>query len=389
MKDSGKIASRSGTSRLPMGLSMIFGRRKISASGTPSAAESPWTRKADGRRTAGWSSTVLRLLSVHGLLVLLLVLIGGFSLLRPDTFPTTVNFQAITSARAVVALLALAVMIPLAANEFDLSVGYVVGLGHILVVGLQVRLHLPWELAALLVVLAGAGIGAINGLLITQFRISSFIATLGIGTFVYGISQWYTGGEQIVGRKFPGGFLLLSENIGPVPFGLVLVLAVALALWITFEHMVPGRFLYVIGSNQRAADLTGIPSARYKLLAFVASGTLTGIAGVVLGSELRVGQSTVGADFLLPAFAGALLGATSVRPGRVNVWGTLLAVSVLAVAVSGLQHLGADFYVEPLFNGVMLVLAVGLAEYARRRRERQTGVRRNGESERCDKNPTR
>jgi ribose transport system permease protein len=109
----------------------------------------------------------------------------------------------------------------------------------------------------------------------------------------------------------------------------------------------------------------------------------------MLGSELRVGQSTVGADFLLPAFAGALLGASSVRPGRVNVWGTLLAVSVLAVAVSGLQHPGADFYVEPLFNGVMLVLAVGLAEYARRRRERQMGVRRSGQSERSDKNPTR
>jgi len=99
-----------------------------------------------------------------------------------------------------------------------------------------------------------------------------------------------------------------------------------------------------------------------------------------LGSELRVGQSTVGADFLLPAFAGALLGATSVRPGRVNVWGTLLAVSVLAVAVSGLQQLGADFYVEPLFNGAMLVLAVGLAEYARRRRERSMAVHRNAET---------
>jgi ribose transport system permease protein len=300
-----------------------------------------------------------------------------------------VNFQAITSARAVVALLALAVMIPLAANEFDLSVGYVVGLGHILAVGLQVRLQLPWQIAALLVVLAGAAVGAINGALVTRLRISSFIATLGVGTFVYGISQWYTGGEQIVGRKFPSGFLLLSENIGPVPVGLILVLAVAFALWITFEYMVPGRFLYVIGSNQRAADLTGIPTARYKFLAFVASGTLTGIAGVMLGSELRVGQSTVGADFLLPAFAGALLGATSVRPGRVNVWGTLLAVSVLAVAVSGLQHLGADFYVEPLFNGAMLVLAVGLAEYARRRRERQMSFHRSGKSERSDENLTR
>jgi ribose transport system permease protein len=328
---------------------------------------------------------VLRLISVHGLLILLLVLIGTFSLLRPETFPTAVNFQAITSARAVVALLALAVMIPLAANEFDLSVGYVVGLGHILAVGLQVRTHLPWQGAALLVILAGAGVGALNGVLVTRFRISSFIATLGTGTFVYGISQWYTGGEQIVGRKYPGGFLLLSENVGPVPFSLILVLVVAVMLWIAFEYMVQGRFLYVIGSNQRAADLTGIPSARYKVLAFVASGTLTGVAGVLLGSELRVGQSTVGADFLLPAFAGALLGATSVKPGRVNVWGTLLAVSVLAVAVSGLQQLGADFYVEPLFNGAMLVLAVGLAEYARRRRERSMAVHRNAEPSRSGK----
>lgn len=356
---------------------MIFGRHTTSASDTSRAAIAEGRRRRDAgtERSAGWSSTLLRLLGVHGLLVLLLVLIGVFSLLRPDTFPTSVNFQAITSARAVVALLALAVMIPLAANEFDLSVGYTVGLGHILAVGLQVRSHLPWQAAALLVILVGAGVGAINGTLVTRFRISSFIATLGSGTFVYGVSQWYTGGEQIVGRRFPSGFLFLSESIGPVPVALILVLAVAVALWITCEYMVPGRFLYVIGSNRRAADLIGIPSARYKFSAFVASGTLTGMAGVMLGSELRVGQSTVGADFLLPAFAGALLGATSVTPGRVNVWGTLLAVSVLAVAVSGLQHLGAAFYVEPLFNGAMLVLAVGLAEYARRRRERNMAVR--------------
>jgi len=387
MKNSGKAAPRR-TSPPPLRLSTIFCRRKISASGSNRAPKGRLTRDSDSRRTSGLSFTILHLLSVHGLLILLLVLIGVFSVLRPDTFFTSVNFQAITSARAVVALLALAVMIPLAANEFDLSVGYAIGLGHILVVGLQVRLQLPWQVAALLVVLAGAAVGAINGVLVTRFRISSFIATLGVGTFVYGISQWYTGGEQIVGRKFPSGFLLLSENIGPVPVGLILVLAIGFALWIIFEYMVLGRFLYVIGSNQRAADLTGIPSARYKFLAFVASGTLTGIAGVVLGSELRVGQSTVGADFLLPAFAGALLGATSVRPGRVNVWGTLLAVSVLAVAVSGLQHLGADFYVEPLFNGAMLVLAVGLAEYARRRREQQMSLQRSGKPESSDWNLT-
>ena len=197
MKSSGKTASRCGTRDSPVGSNIIFGRRTTSRLGDPRAPvpKARWSRDPHRQRTAGWSSTLLHLLSVHGLLVLLLLLIGAFSLLRPDTFPTSVNFQAITSARAVVALLALAVMIPLAANEFDLSVGYVVGLGHILAVGMQVRLQLPWQIAALLVVLVGAGVGAINGILVTRFRISSFIATLGAGTFIYGISQWYTGGE--------------------------------------------------------------------------------------------------------------------------------------------------------------------------------------------------
>jgi ribose transport system permease protein len=104
-------------------------------------------------------------------------------------------------------------------------------------------------------------------------------------------------------------------------------------------------------------------------MAFVASGTIAAFAGVILQAQLRVGQSTVGQELLLPAFTGALLGATAIRPGRPNVWGTVLAVSVLAVAVSGLTQLGAPFFVENLFNGGMLLLAVGLAAYTQRRRE--------------------
>ena len=91
----------------------------------------------------------------------------------------------------------------------------------------------------------------------------------------------------------------------------------------------------------------------------------------MLQSQLQVGQSSVGQEYLLPAFTAALLGATSVRPGRVNVWGTVLAVAVLAVTVAGLNQLGAPFFVEPLFNGSMLILAVGLAVQATQRRQRR------------------
>ncbi len=312
-------------------------------------------------------AALLRLVSVHGLLIILIVLIVVFSLLRPETFPTTFNFRSILSDKSVIALCALAVMIPLATRQFDLSVGYLLGVAHILVIGLQVKSGLPWAAAALLVLLVGALVGLINGLLVTRAHIDSFVATLGVGTILFGLSSWYTKGEQLVGDTSPS-FSGLTQVAFGIPNSAIFVVLISLLLWIVFEYLPLGRRLYVLGANPRAGELTGISPNRYVPLAFIASGILTALAGVLLASRLGVGNPSVGPEFLLPAFAAALLGATSVRPGRVNVWGTILAVLILAVAFSGLQQLGAAFYVEPLFNGSVLILAVASAEYAARRR---------------------
>src|SRR5206468_4560974 len=120
----------------------------------------------------------------------------------------------------------------------------------------------------------------------------------------------------------------------------------------------------------RTAELTGIRVDRMVVGAFMASGGIAAFASLVLAARIQVGQSNVGQEFLLPAFVGALLGATTVRPGRVNVWGTVIAVLILAVGISGIQQLGGAFFVEPLFNGTTLIVAVGLAGYASRRRLR-------------------
>jgi ribose transport system permease protein len=312
----------------------------------------------------------MRILSVWGLLLLIVVLIVVFSILEPNTFPTLFNVQSILSNKSIQVLLALAVMIPMAANNFDLSVGYVVGIAQVLTIGLQVNQGLSWPLAALLILLLGAAVGLINGLLVTRAHIDSFIATLGTGTVLYGLDEWYTGGTQVTGTLQPG-FGLLAATIGGahgIPAPAVYVLVVSLVLWAVFDFLPLGRYIYVLGANPRAAELNGISAARYVTIAFVAGGTLAAFAGVILEAELRVGQSSVGPEYLLPSFTGALLGATSVKPGRVNVWGTLLAVGVLSITVAGLQQLGAPFFVEQIFNGTMLVVAVGLAVYATRRR---------------------
>lgn len=311
---------------------------------------------------------IVRLLPVYGLLILTLLLIAIYSIALPDTFPTLLNMRSIVSDKAIIAILSLAAMIPMVSGKIDLTVGYGIVLWHILAISLQTMLGMPWPVAVLVVLCLGAGIGLLNGILVEVARIDSFIATLGTGTVLYAIALWHTGGRQVV-AVLPKGFLALN---GTMIFGLPItglyVILLALVLWFVLEHLPIGRYLYAIGANPKAAALNGIPVERYTMLAFVASGTLTGLAGVLLASKLRIGQASVGLEYLLPALVGAFLGSTTIKPGRVNVWGTLIGVTILAVGIAGIQQFGGSFWVEPMFNGVTLLIAIGIAGYAQRRR---------------------
>lgn len=312
---------------------------------------------------------LVRLVSNWGLLILLIALVVLFSVLAPNTFPTAFTFTSLANNRSIYALAALAVMIPMTANQFDLSVAGVLGISQILAIGLQTQQGVPWWLTCLIVLAIGAVVGVINGILVTRIRINSFIATLGTGSVLLGILQWYTEGRQVIGTLAPE-FIALSGRVGPIPLALIYVIVIGLILWVVFTYLPFGRRLYVLGENPKAAELNGISGPRNITAAFVIGGLVAAFAGLVLQAQLRVGQSTVGQEFLLPAFTGALLGATAIKPGRTNVWGTLIAVAVLAVTVAGLNQLGAPFFVEPLFNGFMLIVAVGLSVTAARRRDR-------------------
>jgi ribose transport system permease protein len=311
-----------------------------------------------------------KLVANHALLLLCIVLIAIFSALMPKTFPTMLTVQSILGDKSIIAFLALAEMTVIAANQFDLSVGFAVSLLHSLAIGLMVNAGLPWPLVFAIVLCAGLAIGAINGVLVRFAKIDSFIATLGIGTVAYGLAGWYTGGEQIIG-DLPKGFLALDQTrLAGVPLSALLLLCLAALMWVVFEFLPIGRYLYVIGANERTAELTGIRVNRYVIGAFMTSGLIAAFASLVLAARIQVGQSNVGQEFLLPAFVGALLGATTVKPGRVNVWGTVVAVLILAIGISGIEQMGGAFYVEPLFNGLTLIVAVGMAGWAARRRLR-------------------
>ncbi|MEI1247463.1 ABC transporter permease [Rhizobium aouanii] len=309
-----------------------------------------------------------RLIPVYGLVILTVGLIVIFSILLPNTFPTVLNVRSIVSDKAIIALLSLAAMIPMASGRIDLTVGYGIVLWHILAISLQTAYGLPWPVAVVIVLALGIFTGFINGLLVEVAKIDSFIATLGTGTVLYALALWHTGGRQVVG-VLPDGFYALN---GTMLFGLPItgfyVLLIAICMWIVLEYLPIGRYLYAIGANPKAAALNGIPVRKFVIGAFVTSGLLAALTGVLLASKLRIGQASVGLEYLLPALVGAFLGSTTIKPGRVNVWGTLIGVIILAVGISGIQQFGGSFFVEPLFNGVTLLIAIGIAGYAQRKR---------------------
>lgn len=309
-------------------------------------------------------------ISAYGLPALTALLLLVFSLILPRTFPTRDTVDSLLSSQSIPAVLALAATVPLVTRSFDLSIGYGLGLAHVMVMQLVVNERWPWPWACLVVVAGGLVVGVLNGVVVEFGRIDSFIATLGTGSMMYAVTGWVTGGGRIVPgpQGLPAAFTdLYDSRFLTLPVPAFYVLALAVALWLVLERLPLGRYLYVVGSNPRAADLVGIPTRRYTIYGFTASGLMVGFAGVLLAAQQQIGNPSVGLDYLLPAFAGALLGSTTIRPGRPNALGTLVAVAVLAVGLTGIGQLGADFWTVPLFYGGTLLLAVGLAGYSARR----------------------
>lgn len=342
----------------------------------PSPPPSPRRPRPSRRRHAAGGGTGGHLVGAYGLLGLTVLLVLVFSLTLPRTFPTLDTLDAILSTQSIPAVLALAAMVPIVTGAFDLSIGYGLGLAHVMVLYLIVEADWPWPLACLAVIAGGTVVGVLNGVIVEFGRIDSFIATLGTGSMMYAVTGWITDGGRIVPgpQGLPPAFtdLYTSTFLGlPVPA--FYVLALTAVLWLVLERLPIGRYLYVVGSNPRAADLLGIPVRTYTVCAFTTSGLIVGLAGVLLAAQQQIGNPSVGLDYLLPAFVGALLGSTAIRPGRPNALGTLVAVAVLAVGLTGIGQMGADFWTVPLFHGGTLLLAVGLAGYAARRRMR-TGV---------------
>jgi ribose transport system permease protein len=224
--------------------------------------------------------------------------------------------------------------------------------------------HLGVVPTLVLTLLAGCAIGAVSGALIVRARIDSFIATLGMSSILLALIDWVSGSQQIL--NLPGSFqgLATNELLG-IADPVWIMLAVGIAVWYVVQRTPTGRRLYATGGNPSAARLAGVPTSRVIVLSLVACGAIAALAGLLTSARLAVGDPTVGPGYLLPAYAAAFLGSTQFQGGRYNVWGSVVAVYVLAVGVKGLQLAGAPVFIPDMFNGVALLVAVAMSKYQR------------------------
>jgi len=324
--------------------------------------------------------SVMRLpgLSRVSALYLLAVIVVLFGLWIPESFLTATTFKVVAADMVVVGILGLALLVPLVAGVFDLSVGNMLAFSLVIVSALAQNATLDPVTGSLVAILACAAVGLLSGLVVVRLRVNSFIATLATSQILTAATLLLSGNQQITG-VFPPWFLALGRaDVLGVPVVVLYLVVLALVVWYVLECTPLGRHLLATGANADAARLSGVRTDHMVIGSLVASAVLAGIGGLVYGAKIGSFSNSFGPPLLFPAFAAVFLGATQFL-GRPNVWGTILAVYTLAFGVKGLQLAFASgvYWITPLFNGVALVVAVGLASrhVAAVRRLRRLGTR--------------
>lgn len=286
-------------------------------------------------------------------------LIVLFSLWVPETFLTTTTWRSLLGQQSITALVAIGLTLAMAAGVFDLSIGTTLGVGLMLSAWMVGELELAVPLVVLLALGAGVLVGLTNAFFVLVLRIDSFIATLGMAAVLTSVMLAISQGQLIAGLG--SGFKTLGNTqiLGVIsPFYVMLL--VGAVLWYVLERTPAGRRIYATGGNRDAAQLAGVNTSRVMLASMVVCSTVAALAGVLLAASLGAGDPSLGPGYLLPAFSAVFLGSTQFRNGRFNVWGTAVAIYVLAVGTKGLQLAGAPFWIPSLFNGLSLIVAVAI-----------------------------
>jgi ribose transport system permease protein len=271
-----------------------------------------------------------------------------------ESFLTESNLTNLLRQMVTTGLLSLGMLIVILTGGIDLSVGSIVGFAGIMAAGLVADLPVPVAMA--LAVVAGAGFGVINGVLVARFRLAPFVVTLAALTTIRGFTYVYS--ETPISPVEANFLWLGTETLGPIPIAAMIMLAAFAIAWVFLRRTPAGRAIVAIGGNQEAVRLAGISVQRHLLLAYAISGFCAGLAGVILASRVGIAQPSVGVAFELNAIAACVIGGASLAGGRGSVIGTLGGVLLLGLIDNLLTLYDVQSYWQQVLKGLIIALVV-------------------------------
>ena len=304
----------------------------------------------------------------YAILIVFAAMILSFGLAIPSTFLSIGNLSNILGSQAVLFILVMAVLLPTIMGDFvDLSLGSSLGLSAMTLAVLNVNHHAPVLLACLAGIGAALVVGLVNVFFVVFFDNDPFIVTLGTMTIVQGII-YVISGDNSVGIVSTGlsNWVFTNEFLS-IPLEFYYGLAIFLVVWYVLSFTPVGQKALVIGQSREVARLTGIRVDRQRSWAFILAAGIAGIAGIAYAATNGTVDPTAGSALILPAFAAVFLGATAVKPGRINALGALIAVYFLATGTAGFELLGAQSYYQQIFYGAALVVAITIPKATRER----------------------
>jgi ribose/xylose/arabinose/galactoside ABC-type transport system permease subunit len=318
------------------------------------------TEARPGRSTRQWTRSLA--FSNIGAVYVWLLIILIFGIWVPNTFLTHTTFNQVLNNNAVTGLMALCVVIPLAARVFDLSIAFTMTLSGVTVAHFVAHTGVGVVPAVALALGAALAIGVINGVVVVGLGVDSFIGTLATGSLIKAFITMVTNDQSITGVKLlQTPFSSIAQtDIAGLTLPVLYLLLIAGAIWFVLEHTATGRRLYATGFNPDAARLQNVTTDRLRFLSLVTSALLAGVAGIVFTSAIGSGSPTAGDPYLLAAYAAAFLGATQLRGGRFNAWGTVIAVLLLGTGTTGLALASTPQWSTSVFTGLVLIVALAV-----------------------------
>lgn len=310
-----------------------------------------------GRKSMPFILRFFQLFESLGVLLMLVIVLIVASLLNP-VFVSPTNLTNMVITASIVAVAGMGMTLAIAMRGFDLSIGSVQALTACIAASLLGITNIPLTIVGTLI--AGAILGAINGLVITRLRVPAFVATLGMMSIVRGAALLYTNGQSVLITGHDDFARLNTDKLLGIPIPLIIALLTLLVFYILLQHTPFGRHICAIGGNENAALATGLKVDRITVIVFSLVGLTAALSGVMLSAQLMIVDGTLGAGFELQAIAISVLGGTSLAGGSGNLPGTLLGALLLAAINSALNILKVPAFYQYAALGALLVFALAL-----------------------------